>query len=86
MEAVDITSKNTEDTLIFNLNEIPAQRKDLTPIHSQATLEEALVQLNSQNVDALYIETQRPTMHKETVGILTRSDIETFYQLKNSIR
>lgn len=86
MEAVDITSKNTEDTLIFNLNEIPAQRKDLTPIHSQATLEEALVQLNSKNVDALYVETQRPTMHKETVGILTRSDIETFYQLKNSIR
>ena len=59
---------------------IPVVRRKVTPIQLQATLAEALVKLNQDRADALYVH--RDTHHMESVaGVLTRQDIESEYQL-----
>ncbi len=79
----------TEDLVAFiaehsperiNLQEIPATRKDVTGILLRATLGEALDSLNSSGVQALYVNRVSAPMMDSPVGILTREDIESYYQ------
>ena len=79
----------TEDLKIFldshdaeeiDLKGIPATRKDVSSILLQATLTEALDALNSQGVQALYINRIAAPMMDAPVGIITREDIESYYQ------
>lgn len=63
------------------LLEIPAQRRDLKGIYHQATLEEALNALNRSSAGALYVERNSGGIVR-TLGVLTRSDIDKYYQYK----
>ncbi|MEO2177487.1 MAG: chloride channel protein [bacterium] len=64
----------------IDLNEIPATRKDVAPILLQATLQEALDVLNDTGLQALYVNRISSPMFDSVVGIVTREDIESYYQ------
>jgi CIC family chloride channel protein len=64
----------------IDLTEIPATRKDVRSIMLQATLSEALDTLNSTGVQALYVTRISAPMIDSAVGIIDRSDIESYYQ------
>ena len=65
----------------INLLKIPAERMDISPIHLQATLEEALNQLNQDKLDALYIERINVPGIPHYYGILMRDQVESAYRL-----
>ncbi len=65
---------------VIDLAAIPATRKDVTGILLQATLSEALDTLNSSGVQALYVNRISAPLMDSPVGIVTREDIETYYQ------
>jgi CIC family chloride channel protein len=64
----------------IDLTESPATRKDISSIMLQATLSEALDTLNSTGVQALYVTRISAPMIDSVVGIVNRSDIESYYQ------
>ena len=64
----------------IDLTAIPATRKDVTGIFLQATLSEALNSLNQSGVQALFVNRISAPLLDSPVGILTREDIENFYQ------
>jgi CIC family chloride channel protein len=64
----------------IDLTEIPATRKDVTSILLQATLSEALETLKESGVQALYVNRISAPMMDSPVGIITREDIESYYQ------
>jgi CIC family chloride channel protein len=65
----------------INLNKIPATRFDVKPILIQATLSEALDMLNSSGVQGIYVNRITAPLMDSVVGIVTRSDIESYYQI-----
>lgn len=65
---------------VVDLAAIPATRKDVTATLLQATLSEALDTLNSSGVQALYVNRITAPLMDSPVGIVTREDIETYYQ------
>jgi len=81
-------SAGTDDTeeaqvsIRVNLLKIPAQRRDLAPLHIQATLEEALAVLRASNVEALYVQRTSAPMIKPIIGIVTHTDIVNYYSSK----
>lgn len=77
-----LTAEKPEDKAI-KLLEIPAQRRDLAPIYSQATLEEALKLFTEKNIEALYVERRRVD-YVRTLGVITRADIDNYYQYKGN--
>ncbi len=65
----------------FNLIEMPAQRLQIMPIYSQATLQEALEELDKTACEALYIiDNYDKKSLKNIRGVLTRHDIEIHYR------
>ncbi len=66
----------------FDLLAIPARRRDLAPIHLQATLQEALETLQSSRAEVLYV--QRPTapLIQRIYGVLTREAVEENYRYR----
>ena len=64
----------------IDLTAIPATRKDVTSIFLQATLSEALDSLNQSGLQALFVNRISAPLMDSPVGILTREDIESFYQ------
>lgn len=74
-----------QERMMVELLEIPAQRKDVAPLYFQATLQEALDRFSESNTEALYVErTSAPMIHR-VVGVITRADIENYYQYKRSV-
>ncbi len=69
------------DATTISLDDVPADRRKVTPIRLQATLDEALDTLNKNETKALYIYVNRISspLLKSPVGILTREDIESCY-------
>lgn len=63
-----------------DLVEIPATRKDVTSVLLQATLSEALDALNEKGVQAVYVNRISAPMIDSVIGIVTREDIESYYQ------
>jgi CIC family chloride channel protein len=63
-----------------NLKEIPATRKDVTSIMLQATLKEALDRMNESGQESLYVNRISAPLIDSVVGIVTRQDIESYYQ------
>jgi len=61
-----------------DLREIPAIRKDIASLGINATLKEALDRMNSERLDALWIQ----NYSKEITGTLTREQVEQFYTQK----
>jgi H+/Cl- antiporter ClcA len=64
----------------WNLLEIPATRYEMIPIRMQATLQEALEQLDTSSAEALYIEWFDQAHYWGIQGILTRDQIESAYR------
>ena len=58
-----------------DLLEIPAQRDDIRPIDMQATLQQALDEMDEHGVDALYV-----TFGENIVGTLSRQGVEAHYR------
>ncbi len=72
-------SQSPDDQEI-DLLEIPADRLELTPVHLQATLQEALDILRASGTDALYVQRPiAPGIH-HVYGVLTRGRIESAYR------
>jgi len=64
--------------LELDLMEMPAIRKDIASLGINATLKEALDQMNNEQLDALWIQ----NYSKEITGTLTREQVEQFYTQK----
>lgn len=64
----------------LDLLEIPGRRVDVAPIYLQATLQEALEQLN-QGAEALYVERMTAPGIRRIYGVLTREQLESAYKL-----
>ena len=73
---------NIEQETVIDLTEIPAKRLEVSHIHLQATLEEALTELDKLNLDALYVERMIAPGINHVYGIITRQQIESAYQFK----
>jgi CIC family chloride channel protein len=79
--AVNNIDPGDENIRPINLYEIPATRKDVTSILLQATLSEALDTINGAGVGALYVNRISAPLIDYPVGIVTKEDIESYYQL-----
>ncbi|MFT5211121.1 MAG: CIC family chloride channel protein [Flavobacterium sp.] len=64
----------------FDLNEIPASRRDLTSILLQATLKEAYDKLEETGVQALYVNRISAPLVDSVAGLILKEDIESYYQ------
>lgn len=64
--------------LELDLLEVPAIRKDIASLGINATLKEALDQMNNERLDALWIQ----NYSKEITGTITREQVEQFYTQK----
>ncbi len=68
-----------EDTLI-DLREIPGERWQLFPIHARATLQEALLAMQQNNGQAVFVSQPAAPLMSEVAGIITKQDIDNYYQ------
>ncbi|MCV6603797.1 MAG: chloride channel protein, partial [Porticoccaceae bacterium] len=65
----------------IHLREIPGEQRELKPIHSRATLQEALQLMRQSNVEAVYVSRARlAPLQSEVQGVLTKEQIEGYYQ------
>ncbi|MES2823331.1 MAG: chloride channel protein [Pseudomonadota bacterium] len=71
-----IEASTTPDKLL-NLEEIPARRLDMIELEEQTNLYQALLNMNSAQVDAAYI---CDPLGNE-IGIITREQIDNYYKL-----
>ena len=71
-----------DDAPELDLMEIPANRRDLAPIPYQATLEEAMEQFASSQAEALYVQRHVAPMIQRIIGVVLRSEIESYYQYR----
>ncbi len=79
---VDAEQDPLKERILVDLLEIPAQRKDVSDLYFQATLQEALDRFNETKTEALYVERMSAPMITRVLGVVTRSDIENYYQYK----
>ena len=70
------------NSVIIDLFEIPAQRKDLSSLYFQATLQEALDRFAETKTDILFVERASGAHISRVLGVLYRSDVENYYQYK----
>lgn len=66
----------------INLLDIPAQRKDIASLHFRATLQEALDRFNETKTEALFVERENAPLITRIQGVITRQDVENYYQYK----
>lgn len=81
MPAADLALHMQGDALedVIDLNEIPAERQDVTAVDFQATLQEALDALKDSGTEALYVTRRTIPGMSRIYGIVTRSDINRHY-------
>jgi CIC family chloride channel protein len=71
-----------KERLLVDLFEIPAQRKEVSSLYFQATLQETLDRFSEAKTDALYVERTSAPMVTRVLGVVTRADVENYYQYK----
>jgi H+/Cl- antiporter ClcA len=83
MPAADLAREVREhpQETVYALTEIPAERRDITAIDFQSTLQEALEILNANNTEALYVTRSTIPGISRIYGILTREDIYHSYRV-----
>jgi hypothetical protein len=83
MPAADLARQVQEhsDKEECSLTDIPAARRDVTPVDFQATLQEALGILDANNADALYVTRHTIPGISRVYGVLTREDIDRSYSV-----
>lgn len=78
---------NTEDLAAsgpIDLLAIPAHRREAGPLPYQATLEQALQEFDESQAEALYVYQPQAAGHARVLGVVTREDIEGYYQYRDS--
>ncbi|OUS28517.1 hypothetical protein A9Q99_13495 [Gammaproteobacteria bacterium 45_16_T64] len=76
----DSTNENTDLLEGINLLKIPATRYDVHAVLMSSTLKEALDTMNNRSIDAVYVHRMTAPNIYRVYGIVTRKDIERFYQ------
>jgi CIC family chloride channel protein len=66
----------------IDLMEIPANRRDVASIPYQATLEEAMARFSDTRAEALYVQRYAAPMIQQILGVVLKSDIESYYQYR----
>ncbi len=81
MPAIDLARylQESEESEI-DLMEIPARRSQVTSIHLQATLQEALDKLENSGAETIYVEHSTAPGISHVYGIITRDHIESAYR------
>lgn len=83
LPAADLARALTEnEQQTYDLLAIPARRRDLAPIHLQATLQEALDALQTSRTDALYVQRTTAPFIQRIYGVLTREAMEENYRYR----
>jgi len=77
---VQTTSTDGEPHEVINLLDIPGERWRLHPIHPRATLQEALMLIREKNGFAVYITQTSSATTSSVAGIITRDQIDNYYQ------
>jgi H+/Cl- antiporter ClcA len=81
LRALDLALALEQEALAdLDLMEIPGRRLQLAPVHLQATLQEALEQLERTGAEALYVERMTAPGIKPIFGVLTREQVESAYR------
>ena len=82
MPAIDLARQIDADEVSDSIDmlEIPAKRLQLSRIHLQATLQQALATMEQENAEALVIERMTAPMIKQAYGVITREQIEAAYR------
>ena len=65
----------------YSLTDIPAERREVTPVDFQATLQEALGILDTNDAEALYVTRHTIPGISRVYGVLTREDIDRSYSV-----
>lgn len=73
-------SVDTETPTDIDLREIPGERWRLYPVHQRASLQEALLTMQQNNAQAVYVSQVAAPLMSEVAGIITRQDIDNFYR------
>jgi hypothetical protein len=83
MPAADLARQVQEhpDKEECSLTEIPAERRDVTPVDFQATLQEAVSILDANDTEALYVTRHTIPGISRVYGVLTREDIDRSYSV-----
>ena len=81
---IEAENEPTKERELINLLDIPAQRRDVCGVSYQATLQQALDLLNENKADTLYVERANAPSISRVLGIVTRTDIENYYQYKRN--
>ncbi|MFT4580388.1 MAG: CIC family chloride channel protein [Gammaproteobacteria bacterium] len=71
------------DEELVHLLGIPAQRRELAPIHMQASKQEARATLAKSGAQALYVRREIAPMSYRTFGIRSAQDIESSYAIRS---
>ncbi len=79
-ELQNFLSESPSELAEIDLSTVAVNRKKVTSILLQATLTEALAELNAERADALYVH-QDLKKDKQIAGILLRSSIENVYPI-----
>jgi len=81
LENLEITdSQGSTNNRPINLLKIPANRFNASPVLMSATLKEALDCMDKNHINAVYVQRQSAPGIYRIFGIVTRQDIERFYQ------
>lgn len=80
-EALEEAENSGEEPFI-NLLSIPAQRRDITTIPLQATLQEALDRFTETGAEAMLVQRTAAPMIQQVLGVVVQSDIENYYQYR----
>ncbi|WP_127478232.1 chloride channel protein [Sulfurivermis fontis] len=83
LPAADLAHALSEsEAPVLDLMAIPARRRDLAPIHLQATLQEALETLQSTRAEVLYVQRTTAPFIQRIYGVLTREAVEENYRYR----
>lgn len=64
------------------LLELPALRRELAPVHMQASMQEARVVLEDSGAEALFVRRQIAPLTYRIFGVLLRQDVESSYVIR----
>ena len=83
MPAADLAREVQEnpDRTACSLMEIPAERREVTAIDFQASMQEALELLDGNDAEALYVTRHTVPGISRVYGVITREDIERSYSV-----
>ena len=82
MPALDLARHLTESKdKEIDLLRIPAKRLEIAPIHLQASVDEALNQLDNSDAEALHVQTSSASGKRKIYGLLTRAALQNAYRI-----